>query len=209
MREVKTYMLHNCFQQELMEAGVDEAGRGCFAGPVAAAAVILRRDFHHPLLTDSKKLTAEERNLLRPIIENAAICWRVAMVFPEVIDRINILQATYEAMHLAIRQLNPLPEFLNVDGKWFRPFEGIKHTCCIGGDANYANIAAASILAKTHRDAFMENLHTEYPHYNWKCNKGYGTPEHRLAMENFGLTEHHRRSFQFHPKQGEIFELAD
>lgn len=201
----KPINLINCYQHDLPEAGVDEAGRGCFAGPVAAAAVILPEGFYHPLLNDSKKMSAADRQMLRPIIEKEAICWQVALVFPDRIDRINILQATYEAMHLCISRLCPSPSLLAVDGKWFRPYAGIKHICCIGGDAIYTHIAAASILAKTHRDEYMENLHEQFPMYNWKQNKGYGSVEHRRAIAEHGISPHHRKSFSMASCQPELF----
>lgn len=178
-----------------MEAGIDEAGRGCYAGPVFAAAVILPAHFSHPLLNDSKQLKETERNLLRPIIEKEAIAWNVQSVDQYEIDRINILQATYKAMHAAVGNLLPQPELLLVDGNRFKPYFGIAHSCFVKGDGTYASIAAASILAKTHRDAYMEQLHLAYPQYDWKKNKGYGTLSHRKAIAEHGLCEHHRKSF--------------
>ncbi len=189
------------YQKKQVEAGCDEAGRGCYAGPVFAAAVILPKDFHHPLLNDSKQLTAEQRNQLRPVIESQALSYAVAMVSEEEIDRINILKASFKAMHLAIEQLRIIPELLLIDGNRFTAYPHIMHTCIIKGDELYASIAAASILAKTYRDAYMKGLHEEFPHYNWKQNKGYGTLEHRLAIEKHGLCKYHRKSFAILPAQ--------
>ena len=188
-------MLQAFYHDKLIEAGCDEAGRGCYAGPVFAAAVILPKTFFHPLLNDSKQLSATQRNLLRPIIEQEAITYAVSMVNNDEIDRINILQASFKAMHLALEQLLVIPELLLIDGNRFVPYNFIPHQCIIEGDGLYSSIAAASILAKTYRDDYMQNLHHHYPHYNWKQNKGYGTKEHRAAIEIHGLCEHHRRSF--------------
>jgi ribonuclease HII len=188
-------VLQSFYKAGILEAGIDEAGRGCYAGPVFAAAVILPANFFHPLLNDSKKLKEKDRDLLRPIIEKEALAWNVQAVDQYDIDRINILQATYKAMHAAVASLHVQPQLLLVDGKWFKPFDGIAHQCFIKGDGTYASIAAASILAKTHRDAFMKSLHETYPQYNWQKNKGYGTADHRKAIEQFGLCEHHRKSF--------------
>jgi ribonuclease HII len=193
--------LYSFFREGIMEAGIDEAGRGCYAGPVVAAAVILPADFYHPLLNDSKQLKEKERYLLRPLIEAAALAWSYAFVSCEEIDRINILQATYKAMHQAISGLEVLPELLLVDGNRFKPFKGIEHQCIIGGDGRYASIAAASILAKTYRDDYMQNLHKEFPAYGWNKNKGYGTAVHRDAIETNGLCKHHRKSFAIGPGQ--------
>lgn len=189
-------MLLPFFQEELIEAGVDEAGRGCYAGPVFAAAVILPADFRHPVLNDSKQLSEKQRNELRPVIEQAAIAWAVASVSPDEIDRINILQASFKAMHIAVTALKTKPELLLIDGNRFRPYENIPHQCIIKGDGKYASIAAASILAKTSRDAYMTQLHGQYPQFGWERNKGYGTLEHRTAIAEYGLTEHHRKSFR-------------
>jgi ribonuclease HII len=177
------------------EAGLDEAGRGCFAGPVFAAAVILPKDFHHPLLNDSKQLNEKTRDLLRPIIEKESIAYAVASVDNDDIDQINILQASFKAMHLAIGQLNIKPEYLLVDGNRFKKYKRITHHCIIKGDGIYASIAAASVLAKTYRDEYMQQLHREYSYYGWNTNKGYGTREHRLGIEKNGLCKYHRRSF--------------
>ena len=190
-------MLKLRFQKELIEAGCDEAGRGCLAGPVFAAAVILPPRFSHPLLNDSKKLTEEQRNELRPVIEKKAVAWAVAMVDHEEIDRINILKASFKAMHLAIDNLATRPELLLIDGNRFTPYFGLLHQCIIQGDGKYASIAAASILAKTHRDEFMQRLHTEYPHYGWDANKGYGTPHHRGQLRIHGMSPYHRKTFKW------------
>jgi ribonuclease HII len=188
-------MLKYYFKKGLVEAGCDEAGRGCLAGPVFAAAVILPVGFRHKLLNDSKQVTEEDREKLRPIIEKKAIAWAVAMVDHEEIDRINILKASFKAMHLAIDQLHTRPELLLIDGHMFSPYFGIVHQCVIGGDAKYASIAAASILAKTHRDEFMTNLHSQHPEYAWNENKGYGTPYHRQQIMTKGLSPYHRKTF--------------
>lgn len=198
-------MLLPFYQDQLMEAGCDEAGRGCYAGPVFAAAVILPKDFHHPLLNDSKLLTPEERKELKPIIKSNAIAYAVAMVDNDEIDRINILRASFKAMHLALDKLKKKPSFLLVDGNRFTPYKKIKHECIIKGDGLYSSIAAASILAKTHRDAYMRQLHREFPQYNWKNNKGYGTPEHRAAIEIHGLCKYHRKSFAIDSRQASLF----
>ena len=197
-------MLFSFFQKNLTEAGLDEAGRGCFAGPVFAAAVILPTDFHHPLLNDSKQLQEKERDLLRQLIEKESIAYAVAAVDNDEIDIINILQASFKAMHKALDKLQIIPEVLLIDGNRFTTYKTIPHHCIIQGDGIYASIAAASILAKTYRDDYMINLHEEFPHYNWKNNKGYGTAEHRKAIEAFGLCKYHRRSFDIEPSQTEI-----
>jgi len=185
----------------LLEAGIDEAGRGCYAGPVFAAAVILPADFYHPLLNDSKQVSKHNREVLREVICREALAWSVASVPPAEIDRINILQATYQAMHSAISQLNRRPEMLLIDGNRFAPYPSIPHLCMIKGDARFAHIAAASILAKTFRDAYMLELHQQYPNYAFDKNKGYGTATHRAAIELYGLTPHHRKSFNILPVQ--------
>lgn len=187
--------LKKFFSKGLVEAGCDEAGRGCLAGPVFAAAVILPSRFSHPLLNDSKQMTEEERNTLRPIIEKKAIAWAVAMVDHEEIDRINILKASFKAMHLAVDTLGARPDLLLIDGHLFTPYLGIVHQCVVKGDSIYASIAAASVLAKTHRDAYMLTLHKEYPHYNWHENKGYGTAHHRNTIKEHGLSPYHRKTF--------------
>lgn len=188
-------MLALRFSESFVEAGCDEAGRGCLAGPVFAAAVVLPADFHNELLNDSKKLTHQQRGELRPVIEQQALAWAVASVDNLVIDEINILRASFRAMHLAIAQLRVLPELLLIDGDRFDPYPGIPHQCIIRGDGRYMSIAAASVLAKTQRDAFMCNVHREYPLYNWKQNKGYPTTAHREAIMVHGITPLHRRSF--------------
>jgi ribonuclease HII len=188
-------MLLPFFQNVLTEAGLDEAGRGCYAGPVFAAAVILPTDFHHPLLNDSKQLKEQQRDLLRPIIEKESIAFAVAAIDNNEIDAINILQASYKAMHVSVNQLSVKPGLLLVDGNRFKAFKNIPHECIIKGDGKYASIAAASILAKTYRDEYMRLLHKEYPHYGWDKNKAYGTATHRKAIEVHGLCKYHRRSF--------------
>ncbi len=188
-------MLLSFFHNKFIEAGLDEAGRGCYAGPVFAAAVILPKDFFHPLLNDSKQLTKEERDHLRPIIEKESITYAVSSVSNEEIDRINILQASFKAMHLALNKLNNRPEILLVDGNRFKPYKKIPHHCIIKGDCIYSSIAAASVLAKTYRDEDMQKLHKKYKMYAWDTNKGYGTPEHRYAIKLHGLCRYHRRSF--------------
>lgn len=189
-------MLQPYFQENLTEAGCDEAGRGCLAGPVSAAAVILPRDFTHPFLNDSKQLDKKQRDILRPIIEEKALAWAVAFVDNYEIDRINILNASFKAMHLAIAQLALTPEFLLIDGNRFSAYFGIPHQCIIQGDGKYNSIAAASILAKTHRDELMENLDPEFPHYGWRHNKGYPTKFHKAAIEENGLCRLHRLTFK-------------
>lgn len=198
-------MLECCFQRELIEAGCDEAGRGCLAGSVFAAAVILPHDFHHPLLNDSKQMTERRRNELRRIIEREAIAWRVEEVTAERIDRINILNASIEGMNLAIKGLTTTPEFIVVDGNRFHTDLGIPWRTIVKGDGKYANIAAASVLAKTYRDEYMLRLAEEYPAYGWAKNKGYPTREHRLAIREHGLTPYHRLSFNTSPEQLELF----
>lgn len=192
-------MLAPFFHSHLQEAGLDEAGRGCYAGPVYAAAVILPKTFRHPLLNDSKKMTAEQRNLLRPIIEQEAIAYAVAAVDNTEIDRINILQASFAAMHRCVEQLTTVPELLLIDGNRFKAYPFIPHQCIVKGDGKYTAIAAASVLAKTYRDEYMQQLHLQYPHYGWDCNKGYGTALHRNAINTFGLCKYHRASFSIAP----------
>lgn len=198
----KLYQLLKLFHQDkLREAGCDEAGRGCLAGPVFAAAVILPEGFYHPLLNDSKQVTEEHRYELRPFIEQHAISYAVAQVDHEEIDVINILKASFKAMHLAIDQLKTRPQLLLIDGNRFIKYKRVPHECVIKGDSIYASIAAASILAKTYRDDFMRNLHDSFPHYKWNTNKGYGTEEHRRAIAEFGLSPFHRKSFQCLPPE--------
>src|SRR6187402_3794590 len=202
-------MLSPFYQDQLTEAGCDEAGRGCFAGPVFASAVILRRDFFHPLLNDSKQLTEDERNELRIVIEKEAISFAVASISHEEIDRINILQASIKAMHISVNQLKPKPQLLLIDGNYFIKYKRLPHRCIIKGDGIYASIAAASVLAKTHRDEYMKKLHQEYAHYGWNSNKGYGTLEHRTAIEKEGLCKYHRKSFNIFSEQPTLFEPPD
>jgi len=194
-------MLQPFYQKRYIEAGCDEAGRGCYAGPVFAAAVILRKDFFHPLLNDSKQVNETNRNELRKVIEKEAACYSVAMVDNVEIDRINILKASFKAMHLAVDGLKKRPKYLLIDGNRFTPYPDTKHKCIIKGDSLYASIAAASILAKTYRDEYMKKLHEEFPLYGWCNNKGYGTEEHRLAIDAHGLTRYHRLSFNINPQQ--------
>lgn len=179
----------------LIECGCDEAGRGCLAGPVVAAAVILPEDFAHPLLNDSKQLTERQRELLRPIIEQEALAWGVGSVSPEEIDQINILRASFLAMHRAIDDLILRPQLLLIDGNRFTPYPDIPHECIVGGDGKYMSIAAASVLAKMHRDALMLSLATEYPGYGLEGHKGYPTPAHKAAIHRLGLTPIHRKTF--------------
>lgn len=188
-------VLESCYQTELREAGADEAGRGCYAGPVFAAAVILPVDFYHPLLNDSKQVKEKDREILKEVILSSAISWAVASIDNEEIDRINILKASFKAMHLAIDRLKPNPQLLLIDGNRFVPYKKTAHHCIIKGDGKYASIAAASILAKTFRDAYMQQLHKEFPQYGWDKNKGYGTLTHRKAIEQYGLCRYHRKSY--------------
>jgi ribonuclease HII len=192
-------MLEPYLDKILIEAGCDEAGRGCLAGPVTAAAVILPKDFHNPLLNDSKKLTEKQRDKLRPIIEKEAIAWAVAALTPTEIDKINILNASFQAMHRAIDQLKTHPESLLIDGNRFHQYDDLPHHCIIKGDGKYLSIAAASVLAKTHRDEYMKNLAKDFPMYDWHKNKGYPTKAHRAAIAQFGSCEHHRRTFKLLP----------
>ena len=187
--------------KNLLECGTDEAGRGCLAGPVTAAAVILPDDFSHPKLTDSKKLSEKVRYELREIIEKEAIAFQVTHVFMEEIDEINILNASITAMQRSILKLDPKPEFILVDGNKFKPLDEIPHECIVKGDAKFLNIAAASILAKTYRDDYMQKIDLEYPMYDWKKNKGYPTKAHREAIKIHGATKYHRQSFKLLPEQ--------
>lgn len=184
------------FYHSASEAGTDEAGRGCLAGPVTAAAVILPADFKNELLTDSKQLTEKQRDFLRPIIEQEAVAFAVCHVLPEEIDKLNILRASITAMHRAIAALKVTPNFIAVDGNKFVPYNGIPHACVVKGDGKIQTIAAASILAKTYRDAYMLELAEKFPQYHWEQNKGYPTPKHRKAIAQYGATEHHRKTFQ-------------
>lgn len=189
-------MLSPFYQEQFTEAGCDEAGRGCLAGPVFAAAVILSKDFYHPLLNDSKQVTEKHRLELRPFIEANALAWSVAMVDNNMIDKINILKASFKAMHMAIKKLSVTPEFLLIDGNRFKPYKKIPHACIIQGDGLYSSIAAASILAKTYRDDYMTRLHKKFPQYAWKSNKGYGTIAHCEAIEQHGQCKYHRKTFR-------------
>ncbi len=194
-------MLFPFFQNSFIEAGLDEAGRGCYAGPVYAAAVILPTDFYHPLLNDSKQLQEKERDLLRPIIEKESIAFAVAGVDNDEIDLINILQASFKAMHKALNELQTKPGYLLIDGNRFKAYNNIPHECIVKGDGKYASIAAASILAKTYRDEYMQQLHLEFPQYGWSSNKAYGTVVHRNAIEKHGICKYHRKSFNiFRPE---------
>ncbi|MCI4671586.1 MAG: ribonuclease HII [Bacteroidia bacterium] len=185
------------FSAHLYEAGIDEAGRGCLAGPVVAAAVILPDGFEHPILTDSKKLSHDQRMNIRPYILEHAIAWGVGMKSASRIDEINILQANFEAMHEAIEALGQEPSFISIDGNKFKPFEEIPFECVVKGDAKYTNIAAASILAKTYRDEVMVFLHEKYPEYGWDGNKGYPTKKHKIAIREHGPSPFHRQSFNW------------
>jgi ribonuclease HII len=197
-------MLKAFYDKIYIEAGCDEAGRGCYAGPVFAAAVILPKKFKHKDLNDSKQVLPEKREELRAVIEEKALSFSVAMVCNNEIDNINILQASFKAMHKALDGLKIIPELLLIDGNRFLPYQNLQHYCIVEGDGIYASIAAASILAKTYRDDYMRNLHEEYPEYNWKQNKGYGTREHRQAIEEYGLCKYHRMSFDIVPREVEI-----
>lgn len=198
-------LLPPSFASDCLEAGCDEAGRGCLAGPVVAAAVILPTDFSHPWLNDSKKLTEKRRDLLRPIIESEALAWAVAMVDHEEIDRINILNASILAMHRALDQLSVRPQAIIVDGNRFKPYGEIPSTTFVKGDGRFGNIAAASILAKTHRDELMTQLHRQYPVYGWDINKGYPTAAHREAIRQHGPSPYHRMSFRLIDQQLTLF----
>lgn len=193
------------YQEEFIEAGCDEAGRGCLAGPVFAAAVILPKTFHHQLLTDSKQLSEKERYSLREQIEQEALCYAVAYVTHDEIDRINILNASFLAMHLALQQLKTQPGFILVDGNRFTPYAQVPHQCIVKGDGKYFSIAAASILAKTYRDDYMMALANEYPHYDWLSNKGYPTIRHRDAVMTHGLSPYHRKTFRITDPQLNVF----
>lgn len=193
--------LKSSFSNFNLECGTDEAGRGCLAGPVTAAAVILPKLFSHNLLNDSKQLSENKRNLLKPIIEEKALSFSFCHIFPEEIDTLNILNASILAMQNSINQLAMTPEFIIVDGNRFKPYENIPFETIIKGDAKYMSIAAASVLAKTYRDDYMERIHEEFPMYNWKQNKGYPTKEHRAAIKKYGATKYHRKSFRLLPEQ--------
>lgn len=194
-------MLKLKLKSDLIECGTDEAGRGCLAGPVTAAAIILPDDFDNEILNDSKQLSETKRKLLRPLLEDCSVAYGVTHIFMEEIDKINILNASILGMQQSIAQLNPEPEHIAVDGNRFKSYHNIPHTCVIKGDGKYMNIAAASVLAKTYRDEFMEKIHEEFPMYNWKKNKGYPTAEHRAAIRKHGITKYHRKSFRLLPEQ--------
>ncbi|MBO0355438.1 ribonuclease HII [Muricauda ruestringensis] len=193
-------MLKSCYRS-LLEAGTDEAGRGCLAGPVTAAAIILPEKFNNITLNDSKQLSETKRDFLKPILEEKAVSFSVCHVFEEEIDEINILNASFLAMHRAIDKLQPVPDFIIVDGNRFKPYPNIDHECIIKGDGKFMSIAAASVLAKTYRDEYMAKIHEEFPMYNWKKNKGYPTKEHREAIKKYGITKYHRKSFRQLPEQ--------
>ncbi|PCH77112.1 MAG: ribonuclease HII [Flavobacteriaceae bacterium] len=193
------------FKSNCVEAGTDEAGRGCLAGPVVAAAVILPANFSHELLNDSKKLTEKQRHFLRPIIEKEALAWAVGYVWQEEIDAINILQASLLAMHKSIDKLTLVPEHIIVDGNKFNAYKKIPHETIIKGDGKYLSIAAASVLAKTYRDDYMEKIHLDFPNYAWDRNKGYPTKVHRQGIRDHGITKHHRKTFKLLPEQLKLF----
>ena len=204
----KTITLKPFMHEDLLEAGCDEAGRGPLAGPVYAAAVILPKDFHHPLLNDSKQMTEKNRDLLRPIIEREAVAWAVEAVQAEEIDTLNILWASVTVMQRAVLRLDPRPQFLLIDGNKFRPFEGYgfkDYRTVVHGDATYASIAAASVLAKTHRDEFMRKIASDYPEYGWDRNMGYPTPEHIEAIRRYGYTPWHRKTFTVKELEPSLF----
>lgn len=202
-------MLKSAYTHDLVEAGCDEAGRGCLAGPVVAAAVILPKNYRHHLLNDSKQLTAEERLEVRQDILRDALAWAVAEVSHEEIDEINILNASYKAMHRAVEQLAVRPEMLLIDGNRFRTQLELPYQCIIKGDGLYFSIAAASVLAKTHRDEHMQKLAVQYPGYGWETNMGYPTPEHRDGIRSLGISPYHRRTFQLLPSQLELFDQPE
>lgn len=187
--------------KELLECGTDEAGRGCLAGPVTAAAVLLPNDFHHPDLNDSKQLSEKKRDLLRPIIEKEAISFKVTHIFMDEIQKLNILHASIAGMQRSVLALKPQPEFILVDGNKFTPVPNIPHECIVKGDGKYVNIAAASVLAKTHRDEYMYGIHLKHPEYLWNKNKGYPTKAHREAIAKNGVTPYHRMGFKLLPNQ--------
>ena len=197
-------MLLNNFSNIILEAGTDEAGRGCLAGPVTAAAVILPENFSLNLLNDSKKLSEKTRDSLKPIIEEKAVCFSVTHLEPIIIDEVNILNASIKAMQECILKLKTTPLYIIVDGNRFKSVSNIPHTCIIKGDSLYTSIAAASVLAKTYRDEYMNKIHEEFPMYNWKQNKGYPTKEHREAIRKYGTTKYHRMSFRLLPEQLEL-----
>ena len=197
-------MLLKQFSDFNLECGTDEAGRGCLAGPVTAAAVMLPLNFENTVLTDSKKLSETKRDLLKPVIESEALTFGVTHIFEDEIDQINILNASILAMQKSIAKLNPLPEFIIIDGNRFKPYKNIPYRTIVKGDSKYLSIAAASVLAKTYRDEFMNKIHEEFPMYNWKKNKGYPTKEHREAIRTHGPCKYHRKSFRLLPEQLEF-----
>jgi ribonuclease HII len=194
-------MLASNYSNFSLEAGTDEAGRGCLSGPVVAAAVILPKDFTHPFLNDSKQLSEKKREQLKPFIEQNALAYGVSFVWQEEVDKINVLQASITGMHRSIEMLKIQPEFIIVDGNKFKNYKNIPHKTIVKGDAKYLSIAAASVLAKTYRDAYMQKIHQEFPMYNWQKNKGYPTKEHRNAIRQFGATNYHRKTFKLLPEQ--------
>ena len=194
-------MLKSNYSGYLLEAGTDEAGRGCLSGPVVAAAVILPKNFSHPLLNDSKQLSEKNREILKPILEKQALAYAVSFIYQDEVDELNVLQASITGMHRAIDGLKITPEFIIVDGNKFRNFKEIPHKTIVKGDAKFLSIAAASVLAKTYRDAYMKKIHQEFTKYNWQKNKGYPTKEHRAAIREFGATIHHRKTFKLLPEQ--------
>ena len=198
-------MLKSCFHHSVIEAGCDESGRGCLAGPVFAAAVILPPEYAHPELNDSKKLNEKLRNKLRKEIESVALDWAVYFIDNKRIDKVNILRASIMAMHQALDRLKLRPDHIIIDGNHFYKYRSVPHQCIIKGDAQYASIAAASVLAKTHRDEYMLELHKNYNYYGWNTNKGYATQEHRMAIERFGISPYHRRSFSLVVKQLNLY----
>ena len=194
-------MLKNNFSGFELEVGTDEAGRGCLSGPVVAASVILPKDFHHELLNDSKQISETNRKKLRPIIEREALSFGISFVSNEEVDAMNVLQASIEAMHRSIGEMSVIPKFIIVDGNKFKPYHEIPYQTIVKGDAKYMSIAAASVLAKTYRDDYMEKIHSEFPAYHWKKNKGYPTKEHRKAIQILGITKYHRKTFKLLPTQ--------
>ena len=202
-------MLKSRFYKSKIEAGCDEAGRGCLAGPVVAAAVILPKNYTHEILNDSKQLSKNQRNELRLEVEKQAIAWSIGMASHHEIDQINILNASFLAMHRAIDTLKKRPEYLLIDGNRFNSHPNIPHRCIVKGDSKYYSIAAASVLAKTYRDELMEKLSEDHPQYHWNTNVGYPTKEHRSAIKDFGITPHHRLTFQLLPRQLELFASAE
>ncbi len=199
-------MLRSSFTKDLIEAGCDEAGRGCLAGPVVAAAVILPKRYRHKLLNDSKQLKREQREALRLEIERDALAWAVAEVSHDEIDEINILNASFKAMHLALDKLETSPQLLLIDGNRFNPWRDVRHECVVKGDGKYLSIAAASVLAKTYRDELMAKLAVQFTGYGWETNVGYPTPEHREGIRQLGITPYHRKSFTLLPEQLELFD---